>query len=339
MKNIYFYPQFDYEKEASPNPYIKDFQKSMEGNFHIINRKENHKGVLDFFKYIVHTDIYILNWIEDLPIYTLGKLQMLFFLFFLFMARIFKKKIVWILHNKYSHFIAKNHWTDFMYKILMKYSDLIVTHSSDGILFVSEFYPEQVSKVRYINHPMRKNPEKIKESKSLKKYDFLIWGTIEPYKGVLEFLKFLNDSEEGKKVNLLIAGKCFISSYKNEMIPYLNENITFKDHFFSLEEIRKMADQADFILFTHKTFSVLSSGALMDTLSMGVKIIGPENGSFKDISSLSFLKTFKEYEDILSINRTGKKDNVNFEELSSFYSENTWKVFGEKLNVQLQDLF
>ena len=339
MKTIYFYPQFDYEKEASPNPYIKDFQRSLEGNFKIINHKVNHKGVLDFFQYILRTDIYIFNWIEDLPIYKLGKLQTLFFLIFLAFSRIFRKKIVWILHNKYSHFSKKNCWTDFMYKILMKYSDLIVTHSRQGISFVKENYPTEVSKVCYINHPMREKPIEVKGVEAEKKYDFLIWGTIQPYKGVLEFLKFLNFSEERGKVKLLIAGKCFDPSYREKMLPYLNENITFKDNFFSLKEILKMANQVNFILFTHKSVSVLSSGALMDAVSMGVKIIGPDHGAFKDLSSLNFIMTYKNYEDILKLNQTNKDIPVNFEELTSFYSENSWEGFGNYMEGKFQELF
>ena len=59
-----------------------------------------------------------------------------------------------------------------MYSILMKYSDLIVTHSREGISFTREKYPAYVNKVKYINHPIRellvKTPRKEKE------YDFLI---------------------------------------------------------------------------------------------------------------------------------------------------------------------
>ena len=338
MKNVYFYPQFDYKKVASPNPYIKDFQDSLDGKFHIINQKANHKGVLDFFRYIYKTDIYIFNWLEDLPIYKFGKVQTLVFLIFLVLNHGFKKKIIWVLHNKYSHFSDKNQWTDFMYRILVKYSDLIVTHSSEGILFVREHYPSEVFKVFYLNHPMRKKPEKIGKKMAVQ-YDFLIWGTLQPYKGVLEFLKFLNNSEEGKNVKLLIAGKCFDEAYKDQLRPYLNENITFKEDFFSLEEIKEMAHHSNFILFTHKTFSVLSSGALMDAIGMGAKIIGPDNGSFKDLSSLSFVKTYLTYEDIIDFGKFATNNPIDFEEVNSFYAENTWEKFGIKLGRRMQELF
>lgn len=339
MKNIYFYPQFDYEKDNSPNPYIDDFQKSLGVNLQVINVKVNHKGVLDLFQYIQRADIYIFNWIEDLPIYKFGKLQTLFFLLFLVIVKVLRKKIVWILHNKYSHFSKKNQWTDFMYKILMKYSDLIITHSQEGISFVEENYPYQVSKVCYINHPMREKPKDARKLKKEKEFDFLIWGTIQPYKGILEFLTFLNTSEEGKKIKLLIAGKCFDKTYKKKLLPYLNRNITFKDDFFSLEKIREIANQANFILFTHKSVSVLSSGALMDTVGMGVKIIGPDHGAFKDLSSLSFIYTYKKYEDILKLNQTNTNTSVNFEELTLFYSENTWEGFGNYLDGKFRELF
>ncbi len=174
--------------------------------------------------------------------------------------------------------------------------------------------------------------------KQEKEFDFLIWGTIQPYKGVLEFLKFLFTSEEGKKIKLLIAGKCFDKCYKQKMSQYLNDNITFKDDFFSLEKIREMANKSNFILFTHKSVSVLSSGALMDTVGMAVKIIGPDHGSFRDLSKLSFIETYRSYEDILRLNDTAKNTPINFEELTLFYSENTWKGFGNYLKEKLEKL-
>lgn len=337
MKNIYFYPQFDYEKEASPNPYIKDFQNALENNFNIINQQANNRGVLEFFKYLLKADIYLLNWIEDLPLYNFGKLQTFFFIIFLLLVKILNKKIVWVLHNKYSHFTKKNFWTDFMYQILVRYSDFILTHSKDGISFVKDNYPEQAQKVHYFNHPMREEPVK-NEKISVKEFDFLIWGTIQPYKGVLEFLNFINNSEKAKNLKILIAGKCFNKDYKKKIFSVLSENVTFKNEFFSLEEIKNMAQNANFILFTHKTVSVLSSGALMDAISMGVRIIGPNNGSFRDLSSLSFVSNYKNYEDIIKLNQSARNESIDFKELKEFYSENTWQRFGENLNIELQKL-
>src|SRR5690606_28218608 len=99
-------------------------------------------------------DIFILNWIESLPEKRFGKLQAIFFVLFTFCAKILKKKIVWILHNKYSHHKRRNRWIDFMYRFMMTHSDIIITHSTGGISFVDENYPQASSKVKMLIHPI-----------------------------------------------------------------------------------------------------------------------------------------------------------------------------------------
>tara|TARA_R110000796_G_scaffold86056_6_gene186397 strand:- start:8577 stop:9608 length:1032 start_codon:yes stop_codon:yes gene_type:complete len=337
MEKIYFYPQLDYTNLSSPNPYIVDFQRALSSHYTIANKKSNQIGVLDFFKYLFKADIYIFNWIEDLPIYKYGKIQILFFLFFLIIAKLINKKIIWVLHNKYSHFSSKNSWTDFMYSILMKYSDLIVTHSREGISFTREKYPAYVNKVKYINHPIRellvKTPRKEKE------YDFLIWGNIQPYKGIREFLKFLKTNHINS-VKILIVGKCIDNHYKKDITSLLSNNVTFKDGFFSLDEIAKMACHCEFILFVHNAISVLSSGALIDSIRMGVQIIGPHRGAFKDLSTLSFINTYKDYEDILLLHKKhgGEHAAINAKEHLDFFKKNTWETFGNRMHLEIDKM-
>ena len=337
MGNIYFYPQFDYTKASSPNPYIVDFQEALSFHYSIINKKPNNIGVLDFFKHLFEADIYVLNWIEDLSIYKYGKIQILFFLLFLIFANLIDKKIIWILHNKYSHFSAKNSWTDFMYSILMKYSDLIITHSREGISFTRENYPAYVNKVKFINHPISELI--VKTTPKKREYDFLIWGNIQPYKGIREFLKFLKNNDI-KSVKILIIGKCTDEHYKKEIMSLLSDNITFKEGFFTMNEIAEMAGYCEFILFVHNAVSVLSSGALMDSIRMGVKIIGPHRGAFKDLSTLSFINTYKDYEDILLLHKKygGEKEGINDKEYYEFYNRNTWETFGNRMQLEIDKL-
>ena len=332
-EKIYFYPQYEYTIANSPNPYIVDFQKALSVNYIVVNKKSNHKGVLDFFKYIFKTDIFIFNWIEDLPIHKYGKLQVVFFILFLSISKLANKKIIWILHNKYSHFSSKNYWTDFMYFILMKYSNLIFTHSKEGISFGKERYSRYSPKIKFFNHPVR---QLLIKPKKHKEYDFLIWGTIKPYKGVLEFLKFLKENEKSS-FKILIAGKCFDDNYKNQMELFLSTNITFKNEMFTIEEISEMASQCKFILFLQNSVSVLSSGVLMDSIGMGVKIIGPNRGAFRDLSALSFINVYNSYEDIfLLLEKLVNEDSsVNITELNEFYKKNTWLNFGNSVHAEI----
>ena len=69
---------------------------------------------------------------------------------------------------------------------------MILTHSEEGITFGEENYPEYAHKIKYLIHPLKEIIQ-VKEEKT-KKYDLLIWGSIYPYKGVVDFLSFLKST-------------------------------------------------------------------------------------------------------------------------------------------------
>ena len=283
MKNIYFYPKIDYKIVDPPNPYIFNLENSLSKKYNIVNKNYNKIGVLDFFRYFFKADLFLFNWIEDLPSYRLGKFQIIVFVLFIYCAKFFGRKIWWTLHNTYSHDISKNKWTDFMYKLLIKNSDLILTHSKSGIDFIKENHSLYSSKIKFITHPIQ---EILPESQIEEKiFDFLIWGAISPYKGILEFLKYINESHAFSKFKILIIGRCFDKEYKTEMNKYLTKNIIHHDNFYEFKEIANFAKKTKFILFTHKSASVLSSGSLMDSIRMRSIIIGPNLGAFKDLNS------------------------------------------------------
>jgi hypothetical protein len=338
MKKIYFHPKMDNKTVLSPNPYILDFQDAICKNFVIVNRRYNRRGVLDFFRYIFKTDIYILNWIENLPTLRFGKVQVIVFQFFILLSKIMDKKVIWILHNKYSHSIDKNPWTDLMFSVMMKRSNLILTHAKSGIDFGQKYYPKQAHKIKYIFHPIKQLlPQNLNSKKA---YDFLIWGSISPYKGVLEFLHFVSQNKNFSYLKILIVGRCLDDSYKNKLKPYFSNMIILKDNFFKIEDVAEFAIQSRFILFTHKATSVLSSGSLIDSIRMNSRIIGPDVGAFKDLKSLSFIDTYKTYEDILVIHKKygGEKAAVNPKEHHEFYKRNTWETFGNRMHLEIDKL-
>jgi beta-1,4-mannosyltransferase len=169
-----------------------------------------------------------------------------------------------------------------------------------------------------------------------KKYDFLIWGQIQPYKGIIDFLTFVRSSEYMKSIKILIIGKCFDEEYKTELNKYLSDNITHQDKFYELEQISKFANQTKFILFTYKSNSLLSSGSLMDSIRMRSLVIGPNDGAFKDLSTFQFVKVYNNFEDIIGIHKNylNVQDSINLE-IEEFCVNNNWDIFGDKLNAEL----
>ncbi len=328
-KKVYLYPKV-YPAE---NPYILNLEKSISPRFEIINKEFNSSGVIDLFRFLFKTDVYYFNWIENLDSRRYGKLQICIFVIFLLLARNLGKKIVWTLHNKHSHENENSRWSDFMYLLMFKYSDFIITHSGEGIVFSNENFPQYSKKVRYLVHPVRQLPA-THVQKELK-YDLFIWGTIWPYKGIIEFLKFLKTSGNSH-LKVLIAGICINNDIKAELNNILSENIVYHDQFFEMNEIAAFSSQSKFTLFTYKTGSVLSSGSLMDSIAFGSMIIGPDTGAFKDLSLYGFIRTYNSLEDIIGICNSYSPANNNVElERKLFCNENSWEIFGFRLCYSL----
>ena len=302
MLNVYFHPKFDFKITASPNPYIFNLENSLAQKYNIINKNYNKKGVLDFFNYLFKADIYLFNWIENLSERRYGGIQVIFFCLFLIAAKCLRKKIVWILHNKYSHNISRSKWVDIMYYIMLKHSDLILTHSKSGINFVKERNPLYSKKVKYFMHPINPIFPTLSHSDCI--CDFLIWGTIQPYKGIVDFLKYLKDTGKIHFFKILIIGRCLDYQYKKEVDKYL-----------------------------------LSSGSLMDSIGMGSAIIGPNIGAFKDLSSYHFINTYSTYDKIIDIYNTynSNKDS-RLKEIDNFCHENSWELFSEKLCKEINKI-
>ncbi|SNS07611.1 Glycosyltransferase involved in cell wall bisynthesis [Belliella buryatensis] len=331
MDRLFFYPKVDFTKVDSPNPYIMNLEAELSKHFTIINENDNRGGVLEFFENLRQTDVYLFNWVENFPIYRFGKFQVLFFIFFTRIAKVMGKKMIWILHNKYSHATEKNFWTDLMYKILIQKSDLIITHSKEGVRFVAEEFAGMEGKVHYFPHPTKSKFKNIDHPS--KEYDLLIWGALHPYKGIAEFLEFLDcDKSKGQAVKVLVIGKCFDEAYLSRLNECLGVNVAHINEFKTLEQISVYAEKVKYVFFPYNSPSLLSSGTLMDSLRMNTKILGPKIGAFKDLSYLNIIENYDAFEDVREILSSYKEVQTEDKlQLDGFFEENTWEQFGFEL--------
>ncbi|WP_163378134.1 glycosyltransferase family 4 protein [Cyclobacterium sp. SYSU L10401] len=331
MAAIFLYPKID-KMIGSPNPYILNFQDALSKNHRVVNARSPNRGILNFFLFFFSADTFILNWPETLPEKKFGNIQQGLFRVFLWLKKTFKKKIIWVLHNKGSHHKGENSTTRQMFDMLMVHSDFIITHSHAGDEFVGEVYPEHRHKVHVIPHPIKGLLGKGRYHPENKKYDFLIWGSVFRYKGIDRFLQFCHSSSALKKAKILIVGKCKDLDYKQEILSILPENAEFRDELLSLEEIAVFADQSRFTLFTYNSKTVISSGSLIDAIRMGAVVVGPDHGAFKDLKKYDFMRTFGDFEDIPRMMEGFNEDGKKIErDRLLFMKENTWENFVNKL--------
>lgn len=327
MKKITIYPYIAYKKGERANPYIHDFVEAVENSgLAVVGNRPSRNPLLSILFPRNWGDITVFNWFESVPDYKYGVLQSLAAVIYVALLKLMRRKVVWILHNKKSHESGNAQLKKWMGKYIAKMANLIITHAEEGLEIVRQQYPCALSKAHFLHHPTKNRLSgKIAE----KKYDFIIWGTITPYKGVKEFLEYLNRQVEFNP-SCCIVGNCSDAQLKNSIRVLADKNhVMFKAESLSFDEIRELTDQSRFVLAPYHSDTILSSGILMDSLSFGAKVVGPNVGSFRDYAKNQQLRvyTFNTFDDLPSILKEHGDEPVSFDSYEQFLNHHDWPHF------------
>lgn len=138
MKNkIFVYPIVPKKLNETGNPYTDDLIRALENSdFVVVNKLDDRRhGILSLFNYLLSTDYFYFNWIENLPQKKLGIVQTFVFFFQFIVLKLVGKKIIWTLHNFNSHYSDSNLYL-VIRNLMIKYSVVIIIHSSESIEFL-----------------------------------------------------------------------------------------------------------------------------------------------------------------------------------------------------------
>ena len=161
--------------------------------------------------------------------------------------------------------------------------------------------------------------------------DYLVWGHITAYKGVLELLEYL--AARPQTFRVCIVGGCSDESLRRKIEAVRLPNVDCRFHAPSFEELRTYLDRSRFVLVPYHAASVLSSGILMDSLAFGAKVVGPDTGSFKDYAREPRLKvyTFRSFDDLAPLLAAHGDEPASMEAYRDFLTENDWAHFVRRL--------
>ena len=275
----------------------------------------------------VKTNIFYFNWIENLPDRKFGELQSLLFFLFIALAKIFKKKITWTMHNKISHSKTNIYLKKTIIKQLLKHSDIIITHSKEGVDYGHEIYKK--SNIVFFPHPVLSSEIKnIDKPSNNIEYDIIIWGLMSPYKGVLEFLKYLFENNI-VKYKIIIVGKFVSDDYYKNVLKYKTDNIQIINNFITKKELNTYIESSKITLFTYQNSSVLSSGVLIDTLAQLTNIVGPNTGSFKDLKDENLVIAYNNFDELLEIldKTIGNELEIDKNAINKYLKDSTWEKY------------
>lgn len=328
MKKVFLYPKSRGTKDNPGNQYMNCFVESFkqDGKYKVIDRTITGKDAIDLL-FNCTAKLFIFSWIESMAFSLSGKLQFLFVTTLLFLYRLSGKYIVWVFHNKHPH-KGDTPFSRFAMRTMARMSTRVITHSSYGIKLFNEQYPRQRGKCVYIPHPVYDT--NIVEPKE-KKWDYIIWGEVNPRKGILEFLEYASSHSFYDNKGILICGLCKDKEYARKIEKYCNENVTFINSFIFDDELRTLIAESEYILFTYSSDSVLSSGSLIYSLNFCKPIIGPNVGNFADLKGI--VTCFNDFSDIEKM-----EANFNPELCERYIDENQWKNMPRKIETILNDL-
>jgi len=328
MKKVYLYPLTANTRNSVINPYVSNLKDALRSNFDVINAANpSNTGIFDIIKYLRKVDVVYFNWSEEVPENSLGRIQGVFLLLLLQYLKRSPILIIWTLHNKSSHYSAYRRLKKMIYNQMLKKSDLIITHAKEGL----DLIPDG-KKAFFHHHPLNKSIVKPGQKNSFS-YDIIIWGTIYPYKGIHTFLKFLEHNSSIEKYKILIAGKIMTQSLAGELRSYSEKynKVDLMDGFVEKEKLIDLVQDSKIALFTYHSDSILSSGALMDSLTYGATIVGPAVGAFNDLRELDLIETYTDFNSLISVvdqELESADENLSRQKkLSEFIVANSWDQF------------
>jgi beta-1,4-mannosyltransferase len=323
--NAYIYP-YSSRGSGMTNPYIGYFINSLEDRIKFVNKEHpSNSGIFDLLKYLHQIDILFLNWPEEILEKKGGLLQSLLFMLIIPYLKLKKVKIFFTFHNKESHIKNKIRLKNCLRNFTARRSDYILTHAQEGVEIVKKLAYPGHPKILFLHHPVLSAIKGINSTEKV--YDILIWGMVIPYKGIDQFLNFIRH-EKLDHLKILVAGKIAGKEYRDKILSFQSDQIEIRDKFLSDDELEVFISKSRAVLFTYLEYSILSSGALMDTLRYAPLVIGPDFGAFKDLHDEGLILTYKDLPHLKILLENHLQDHPDTEKINQFISANSWKGFG-----------
>ena len=312
-----------------PNPYIHDMVEALAAQPGVSIANAPHRNpLLSLLRPSRVGDVVILNWFESIPDFRHGLIQTAIAVLWLGWLKLTRRKIVYIFHNKRPHNPSRPRLKKLLTRLALG-SDLIVTHATEGKELIESTYPLRSRKVYFLHHPTKDRLDGREEVTP--QFDLLVWGHISAHKGVTDLLDFLTAHPRPWRV--CIAGACTDAGLRRRIENYRLPGVEVHLRALSFDELRGYIDRSRFVLVPYHTESVLSSGILMDSLSFGARVIGPDTGSFRDYARESRLRvyTFHTLDDLPHLLREHADKPISPTDYRDFLTENDWPHFAARL--------
>lgn len=238
----------------------------------------------DFFS----TDFFLLNWFE-----TLGGNERLDYIkkcIKIFLFLLFRKKVLWVVHNKQPHAKYSNDPSislsiRLMKKLLRCSSRIIILCDETRTVLQdlcanSSVYENKIFKIPHPNYiDVYPSSNSLQRENGL---NFLYIGQVNQYKNVDLLIDVFNELQD-ENVSLTIAGNCKDKNYTEQLQSSVtNKNINCDFRFIPDNELIDYIDSSDILILPYSLESSLNSGTIFLAFSNKKTVVSPLIGTLKE---------------------------------------------------------
>ena len=274
--------------ENKENKYIAIVVTGLEKHGFEVSRLDD---FLSSSKHFQSIKLLHLNWFENLDDSSTASMWKSYFrkLVVLAAVKIWKKKLVWTMHNRLSHEKKSGKLSRALTQKIVSQADVIVIHSAVSKEILRSQYPTIRAKIVHIPHPDFVNvygaiiPDKGGNRSS--KLKLLFIGAIKPYKNIELLIAMANQFSE--EIHLTIAGNPNTEAYRSELLDLAqgSKNISLDLKFIPDEELPSYIHATDLLILPYSLESSLNSGTVILAFSYGRTVICPRIGTIDDLNA------------------------------------------------------
>ncbi len=252
----------------------------------------------------IQCKIFNFNWYENIDEDKNIWLQLFWKYAFIWLLKIFRKKIVYTVHNQMPHNAKNAAYGTAVMKMMLRHSDAVVGLCRETAHVVDRVYAKAGSRLYIIPHPnyiknyrpaREDEVQKLRKHYGFKKTDFvlLMLGFVSPYKNIELLLEAVRMQDQAD-IKLLLAGKAVSETYRQRLLSEIDSSKVQADfRYIKDSEISSFYGAADIAVLPYKTESVLNSGAVYLSFSLGKSVICPDIPSVREIEDKSFLYQYQ----------------------------------------------
>ena len=244
-----------------PGESVNSYIFNIKGILSVNHKVESMPEVNDFKTFLSQMKIYkesiiILNWFEDKTSLRGNFFKIIYRFLYILIIKIIFRKVIWVRHNFKPHDKHNPYVYRFFCFFLYYISDEKVTH-------------RDILGYKYIPHPLYININKFPiESR---KIDYLYFGVISRYKGLVKLLSFWPVNKK-----LVIRGSCKEQALYEELISIILKrqlDVDIENVFLSENDLGIMISNTKFVILPHDDKSMIVSGVFYHAATFGANVL------------------------------------------------------------------